>query len=269
MLKFIIGFSIISIYATFSIYLDNFLISSYSSTKQNYYKGDAMDFNTALQKIGFSPLEAIVYTTLSKHGSLTGYEVAKLCGISRSNVYAALYSLQDKGKCYVSEADSTKYIAIPKDELLLSTKKDLEEILLTLEDEFPEGIRPLDPYITITGYNNVITKIKNSILLCKSHLYILSPTPYIHLIKEELAETSSTKKITILCDEVFDLPKNITIYRRKISPQGFHMIVDTQFVITGELSDSFSQCLYTSNQSLVRLMRESFITELEMIKFKK
>lgn len=226
-----------------------------------------MDFTTALQKIGFSPLEAIVYTTLSKHGSLTGYEVAKLCGISRSNVYAALYSLQDKGKCYVSESESTKYIAIPKDELILSTKKEMEEILLALENEFPEGIRPLDPYITITGYDNVIAKIKNSILLCKSHLYILSSAPYVHLFKEELIKMSTGRKITILCDEALNLSEDITIYSRTKSPQGFHMIVDTQFVITGELSDSFSQCLYTSNKSLVRLMRESFITELEMIKF--
>jgi sugar-specific transcriptional regulator TrmB len=228
-----------------------------------------MDFTTALQKIGFSPLEAIVYTTLSKHGSLTGYEVAKLCGISRSNVYAALYSLQDKGKCYVSEAESTKYIAIPKDELILSTKKEMEEILLTLENEFPESIKPLDPYITITGYDNVIAKIKHSILLCKSHLYILSKASYIDLFKEELVEISGTKKITILCDETLDLSENITVYSRRKAPQGFHMIVDTQVVITGELSDSFSQCLYTSNESLVRLMRESFITELEMIKLMK
>lgn len=228
-----------------------------------------MDFNTALQKIGFSPLEAIVYTTLSKHGALTGYEVAKLCGISRSNVYAALYSLQEKGKCYVSEAESTKYIAIPKEELILSAQKEMEEILVTLENDFPEGTQPLDPYITITGYNNVLNKIKNSILLCKSHLYILGKSSDILLFKEELIKISETKKVTLLCDETLVLSENMILYHRQKSPQGFHMIVDTQFVITGELSHSSCQCLYTSNKSLVRLMRESFITELEMIKLMK
>ncbi|MDF2614788.1 MAG: TrmB family transcriptional regulator [Clostridia bacterium] len=224
-----------------------------------------MDFNEALQKIGFSPLEATVYITLCKHGNLTGYEVAKLSGISRSNIYAALYSLQDKGMCHVSEGESTKYVPLSKEELILSAKRNMTKTLADIEEHFPDRIDVSEPYVTIKGYDNVLSKIKNSILQCKSHLYILSTSSYIELLKEELFMISQTKKVTILCDKKIDISQDVTFGIRNKSPQGFHMIIDTKSVITGDLKHEGSQCLYSSNQSLVRLMRESFITELDMI----
>jgi len=224
-----------------------------------------MDLNNALQKIGFSPLEATVYIVLCKHGNLTGYEVAKLSGISRSNIYAALYSLQEKGMCDVSEGESTKYVALSKEELILSSKRIMSQTLADIEEHFPDRIDVSEPYVTIKGYDNVLSKIKNSILLCKSHLYILSTSTYIELLKEELLTICASKKVTILCDTKLDLGPNVTIGTRSKTPQGFHMIMDTQSVITGDLSHESSQCLYSTNQSLVRLMRESFITELDII----
>ena len=43
------------------------------------------------------------------------------------------------------------------------------------------------------------------------------------------------------------------------------MIIDTKTVITGDLSEENAQCLYSTNESLVRLMRSSFTTALDMI----
>ena len=223
-----------------------------------------MDFNTALLKSGFTPIEATVFTTLCKHGALTGYEVAKLCGISRSNVYAALYSLQEKGKCYTIESDTNKYIALSKEELIASCKRELKEIIHTIDKFFPESISIGDPYITVKGYDNVINKIKNTILSCQSHLYILAAKESILLFKEEIEHISTTKRVTIICDEHLII-RDTLIYTKTKSPTGIHMIMDTHSVITGDLIGS-PQCLYTCNKSLVRLMRESFITELDMIK---
>lgn len=223
-----------------------------------------MDFNTALLKSGFTPIEATVFITLCKHGALTGYEVAKLCGISRSNVYAALYSLQEKGKCYTVESDTTKYIALSKEELIAGCKRELNEIIDTIDKFFPETISIGDPYITIKGYDNVVSKIKNTILSCQSHMYILATKETILLFKEEIEAISTSKRVTIICEEHLIL-RDTFIYTKAKSPAGFHMIMDTHAVITGDLTGS-PQCLYTCNQSLVRLMRESFITELDMIK---
>ena len=224
-----------------------------------------MNFNDALLKLGFSPIEANVFSTLCKHGALTGYEVSKFCGISRSNVYAALYSLQDKGKCYVVEGEATKYIPLTKEELLAEANREWGEVLTAIETHFPETMVSSEPYITIKGYDNVLAKVKNAILVCKSHLYLLASEPYIELFRKELSEIIENRRVTIISDQSTNLV-NASIYKREKAPEGFHFIIDTHVVLTGDLSDSSAQCLYTTNPALVRFMRESFITELDMIK---
>ena len=230
----------------------------------NTTKDDHMNFNNTLHKLGFTPIEATIFITLCKHGSLTGYEVAKLSGISRSNVYAALYSLQEKGKCEVSEGETAKYRAISKEELLLSTRREMKTTLQEIENYYPSAIVTPEPYVTIRGYDNVLNKIKNSLLLCQSHLYLLCSSSCVDLIKDELIEVGKTRRITIICEKALSLP-GITTHTREKDPQGFHMIIDTQSVITGNLSPEDSQCLFSKHESLVRLMRESFVTELDMI----
>ena len=223
-----------------------------------------MNFNTTLHKLGFTPIEATVFITLCKHGSLTGYEVAKLSGISRSNVYAALYSLQEKGKCEVSEGETAKYTAISKEELILSTKREMHETLEEIENYYPTALSSPEPYVTIRGYDNVLNKIKNCICLCQSHLYLLCSSSCVDLLKNELIETSKDRRITIICEKDLSF-ESMKTYKRDKDPKGFHMIIDTQSVITGDLSLEDSQCLFSKNASLVRLMRESFVTELDMI----
>lgn len=224
-----------------------------------------MNFNDALSKLNFSPIEATIFSTLCKHGALTGYEVAKLCGISRSNVYAALYSLQDKGKCYVVEGESTKYIPLSKEELLTQSKREFTEILDTIDTHFPETRICSEPYITIKGYDNVLAKIKNAIQACQSHLYLLASESYIELFSEDLLEIAKNRRVTIMSNCHINLA-NVLIYKRRKSPEGFHFIIDTHCVLTGDMSKSSAQCLCTTNPSLVRFMRESFITEIDMIK---
>ena len=54
-----------------------------------------------LTLFGLSRQEAAIYLCLLKNEELTGYEVAKLTGISRSNVYNGLASLVEHGAAYV------------------------------------------------------------------------------------------------------------------------------------------------------------------------
>lgn len=235
----------------------------------NTTKDDWMNFNNTLHKLGFTPIEATIFITLCKHGALSGYEVAKLTGVSRSNVYAALYSLQEKGKCQMSNGETAKYIAISKEDLLLSTKREMKQTLSEIEQFFPVCVETNEPYVTIRGYDNVLNKIKNSISQCESHLYLLCSSTCIDLLKDELLSISHNHRITIICETQLALDDHITVYNRQKDPEGFHMIIDTKSVITGDLVHEPAQCLFSKNDSLVRLMRESFVTELDMIALKK
>ena len=65
-----------------------------------------------LKAFGLTGQEATVYITLLEHEAMTGYEVAKETGISRSNVYGALAALVDKGAAYVMEGETSKYTPV-------------------------------------------------------------------------------------------------------------------------------------------------------------
>ena len=225
-----------------------------------------MHFNETLHRLGFSPIEATLYITLSENGALTGYEASKLTGISRSNVYAALHSLEEKGKCYICEGETTKYVAISKEELILCIKRETEKTLSEIDEYFPKRIEPVEPYVSIRGYEHVLDKIKNCILLCKSHIYLLATADYIELFKAELLMIGKSHKVTIISEKELDLGHNIICCKRSKSPEGFHIIIDTEAVLTGDLLSPNAQCLFSKNPSLVRLMRESFVTELDIIK---
>ena len=75
-----------------------------------------MEENRALNGLvlfGLTRQEANIYLCLYQNGELTGYEVAKQTGISRSNVYSALAGLTDKGAAYLAQGTSSKYVAVP------------------------------------------------------------------------------------------------------------------------------------------------------------
>ena len=50
-----------------------------------------------LVQFGLTRQEANIYMCLLRNKDLSGYEVSKLTGISRSNVYSALAALVDEG----------------------------------------------------------------------------------------------------------------------------------------------------------------------------
>lgn len=72
----------------------------------------------ALVELGFTGLEAEVYTTLARHPPTTGYRVAQLLGKPAANVYKAIESLQAKGAVIVDEGANRVCHAVPAAEML-------------------------------------------------------------------------------------------------------------------------------------------------------
>lgn len=60
-----------------------------------------------LVQFGLTRQEANIYLCLLQNKDLSGYEVSKITGISRSNVYSALASLVEKGAAYLLEGRRT------------------------------------------------------------------------------------------------------------------------------------------------------------------
>ncbi|GKX30918.1 TrmB family transcriptional regulator [Vallitalea longa] len=219
-----------------------------------------MNLINALKSIGFTQQESIIYITLCKHGELSGYEAAKLSGISRSNAYAALSSLVDKGNAHIIEGTSAKYIAISKKELIMNASRDFNQNIKIIKDELEFNQVTNNPYITIVDSKNIINKIKNMILQCEFRLYFCADKKILDLFANEIEDAyNKNKKIVILSPEVPTFNHNK--YYKSFNYESFKLIIDTEEVITGTLS----QALYSRNRTLVRLIREAIMNEIKLI----
>lgn len=215
----------------------------------------------ALKKIGFTQQEAIIYIFLCKDGELTGYEAAKLSGISRSNAYAALSSLVDKGYAYTVEGASSKYIAVPKKELIKNAERDFQDNIAVIQEHLEFNTAHQEPYITITGENHIISKLKNVIEASEKRLYISCTHEVLLLLNSELNKAVQRGlKVVILAPTDLQLSSPHTFYPAD-AKDAFKLIADTAQVIAG----TFKQCLYSKNTTLLSLIRESFIHEIAVI----
>ena len=68
-----------------------------------------MSYIDDLMQFGLTRQESAIYYALLSEGMMTGYEAAKVSGVSRSNAYTALAALVDKGAAHVAEERHIMY----------------------------------------------------------------------------------------------------------------------------------------------------------------
>jgi DNA-binding MarR family transcriptional regulator len=72
-----------------------------------------------LQQLGFTRYEAAAYVTLLQRNPLNGYELAKLSGIPRPNVYPLLQKLEERGAVVrLDTPDGIRYAPVASGELI-------------------------------------------------------------------------------------------------------------------------------------------------------
>ena len=141
-----------------------------------------MEENTILDKLGLFGLtrqEAAIYLCLYRNGELSGYEAAKLTGISRSNVYGGLSGLTDKGAAYLEEGSTSKYIAVPIEEFCENKIRNLIREKESLVLNIPAMKEKEIGYITITGSRNIWNKIITMIQESEKRIYFSASLPVI------------------------------------------------------------------------------------------
>ena len=199
-----------------------------------------------LIEFGLTRQEAIIYVALHKATSLTGYEVAKITGISRSNVYSSLSGLVDKGASFMLEGDSTKYIAVEVEEF---TKNRLRILTLkqdNLIETMPRTQAELDGYITIRGCANIYNKMINMLDGAKLRVYLYMTASRIDDFEEKIKELVKKEiKVILISDKEVTIPGVIT-YRSEDKGNQIGIITDSVNVLTGEYKHTTDDsALYT------------------------
>ena len=219
-----------------------------------------------LISFGLTRQEAIIYTTLLTHGEMTGYEVSKETGISRSNVYAGLSSLADKGAAYLIEGDSTKYLPVEIKTFTNNVLKDLQQKAEYLSEHAPQKQIETDGYITIIGTKNIQNKLLDMIKETRLRLYISASARIVDAYEEELTELiNAGKKIVIMTDSNYNLDGAI-VYHTDPEPGQLRVIIDSTYVMTGELTGSDQDsCLYSGQKNLVTVMKEALKNKIVLL----
>jgi len=221
-----------------------------------------------LTQFGLTMQEAAIYKTLNTEGQLTGYEVSKLTGISRSNAYTALANLTEKGAAALIEGEKKLYTPLPVQDFCSNKIRRMQKTAEMIYTEMPLKREEYQGYITIQGRNNILDQMINIITKADKRIYLSMHKAVIEELEEFLSEALLNKlKIVIITNGEVNLPGAKVYYSGKKMNE-IRLIADSRKVITGDIRDSASTCLYSTKRNLVELLKESLTNEIELIRIR-
>lgn len=223
-----------------------------------------------ITQFGLTRQEAQIYLCLIQNAELTGYEVAKSTGISRSNTYSALAGLVEKGAAYLLEGVSSKYCAVSTDEFCDNKIRLLEKVKQRLGEEITVFPEPVEGYITVTGAKHIRNKIHHMIENAEQRIYISATKNRVDEFTSELEKAFSKQiKVVIITDEIPKFAKAQHYITERKADQ-FHLICDSKYVLTGEIKDSETDtCLFSGQSNFVNVLKEALRNEIKLIDLKK
>jgi sugar-specific transcriptional regulator TrmB len=223
-----------------------------------------------LKHIGFSEMEGKCFITLAQNQLLTGYEIAKKLGASRSNVYASLQSLVEKGFVLTSKGEPSYFQSITFDELQNKIRNNLENSLDKLEKKFPTSIQNFDDFFTLEGYKQVIDRLTMEIRQAKKEILIDFWAEEIDWFRELLLEREKggVRIIASTLGEV-DLPlKTVLTAEREEAWQQeigrkFSILIDRKVTILGVCHQGFhTKALFTKHPAMTSLLLNNLFHDL-------
>lgn len=226
-----------------------------------------MEFIDHLLEFGLTRQEATLYEAMLLHGELTGYEAAKLTGISRSNTYNALAGLVEKGAAYIIEGNVTKYTPVEVKDFSANIIRNLTNIRKSLLVSAPKKLVECEGYVTIKGRKHALNQLNNMIENVKHRIYLQAKAELLEEVKEELSKIMKEgKKVVIITDqEEFFLPDAI-IYVSDTTIHQFGVIADSMEVLSGELDNGEeTACLYSKNSNFVAVFKEMLSNKIRLI----
>lgn len=224
-----------------------------------------MSFTDNLKSFGLTGQEAAIYETLLRNGAMSGYEVAKETGISRSNVYSSLAGLVDKGAAYISEGETSKYIPVPVKTFTENALREYSRKALEIERTAPKEKPVTCGYLTINGTRHIKDKIHEMLKNCEKRLYIMASSELIEEFDDELKKLIKDDHKVVILTEEYRI-EGAKVYRTVPEPGQIRFITDSSFVLTGTLTgEDTDTCLYSNEPNLVEVMKEALKNKIALV----
>lgn len=224
-----------------------------------------MEARDAMRWVGFTGQETELYIVLCREGALTGYEAAKLAGISRSNAYPALAGLAEKGAAWLLEGDPARYAAVPPLELIVNLQRRAQAACDAIAT-IPVGSLPREAFVTVQGFAAVTDRMKNLIGNASARIYASMAPEQLDLARNELENAVKRGlKVVLITSPGYTLSGSIIHHRTKTAG-AIRLIADSTEVLTGDLAGEHdSGCIYSRHPGLVSLIKESLTNEMQLI----
>ena len=227
---------------------------------------EQQSFIERLMEFGLTRQEANIYQCLLTEGKVTGYEVSKQTGISRSNAYNSLANMTEKGASYlVEEGHTRKYVPVPLDEFCRNRIRKLEESRNWLIAHVPSERTYVEGYITIEGADHILDKMRNILKKVEERVYISLTRNYLLLVGELQTLIAAKKQVVIITDQptAFSRAK---VYVGEDRGMRIGVIADSRYVLTGEYGEgSMNTCLYSGQKNFVELYRTALSNEIKLL----
>ena len=224
--------------------------------------------NSKLMQFSLTRQEATIYLCLMQNKELSGYEVSKITGISRSNVYSALAGLVEKGAAYLIEGSTNKYTAVPAEEFCQNKIRRLNQLKQEIVHELPKINTDNEGYITISSHRHIMDKIATMLENVAYRVYISMPPEYLMQFWKQLEQLGAAgKKVVLLVESTLEkTPKDSIVYITHKTDRQLKLIVDSEYVLTGEMTGAETDtCLYCAQQNFVNVFKESLKNEIRLI----
>jgi sugar-specific transcriptional regulator TrmB len=225
-----------------------------------------------LSEFGLSRQEASLYLCLLSEGELNGYELCKLTGISRSNVYTGLSGLVGNGAAWLLEGDSTRYRAVPVDEFCGNRLRRLQGIRESLAARLPLKKPAAGGYLTIRGAQAIADRMHNLVAEARERIYLALDSVLLDRIISAL-EAAARKGLKIVAIvEATDAARMAqacpaaTIHVGHPGKDQIRLIIDSSHVLTGDMrGGSAASCLCSTQKNLVDLFKDAIKNEIRLI----
>ncbi|MDN9011671.1 TrmB family transcriptional regulator [Brevibacillus laterosporus] len=225
-----------------------------------------------LRKIGLSDLEARCFLALHEEPKISGYEVAKRVSVSRTNVYAALRSLTERGICRAIEGDPVLYDAVPIEQLIKVLQYDFEKTTTKLSQELKTPPRPASSFYSWQGKEAVKKAIKRLILHAQNSIVVDIWSEDVQWVEEYLldAEQRGVFVTLITIGESHSPLRHVHVHRRSdewqnMQARRFTILCDSSFSLIGSFTtDTKLSALETDHPSVIELLQNAFYHDVIM-----
>ena len=237
------------------------------------------DLVEKLKEIGFNSYEAKVYIALLKKFPATGYEISKIANIPQARTYDTLKVLEQKNIVVSSNSKPVSYTPIKPKQILAGYQKKMNSTLNYLEKHLPEVKDNYnEPVITISGKQNIYSKIVEIIQNAKKEIYLEIWSQDYKLFEQELLNAYNRNvEIRIVGYDNFNSRFGMVFQHAfakdiEISLGGRMIAIssDDSEGLIGKISSfknemSELNVIYTKNESVVFLIKEFIVHDMYLI----